>query len=91
MIYRLAGVLLMALAFSALAQAAPAELRVAVYGMILILVILLMPRGIVGLAAGSTAVLGVAFMVGLFGFVLWTLLLSIAMCARGVRMSPGRP
>ncbi|MBN8990394.1 MAG: branched-chain amino acid ABC transporter permease [Rhizobiales bacterium] len=30
----------------------PAELRVAVYGMILILVILLMPRGIVGLAAG---------------------------------------
>ena len=30
----------------------PAELRVAVYGMILILVILVMPRGIVGLAAG---------------------------------------
>lgn len=30
----------------------PAELRVAVYGMILILVILLMPRGIVGLVAG---------------------------------------
>jgi branched-chain amino acid transport system permease protein len=30
----------------------PAEMRVAVYGMILILVILLMPRGIVGLAAG---------------------------------------
>jgi branched-chain amino acid transport system permease protein len=30
----------------------PAEIRVAVYGMILILVILLMPRGIVGLAAG---------------------------------------
>jgi branched-chain amino acid transport system permease protein len=30
----------------------PAELRVAVYGIILILVILLMPRGIVGLAAG---------------------------------------
>ncbi|MGH9808245.1 MAG: branched-chain amino acid ABC transporter permease, partial [Terriglobia bacterium] len=30
----------------------PAEVRVAVYGMILILVILLMPRGIVGLAAG---------------------------------------
>jgi ABC-type branched-subunit amino acid transport system permease subunit len=27
-------------------------MRVAVYGMILILVILLMPRGIVGLAAG---------------------------------------
>ena len=30
----------------------PPEMRVAVYGMILILVILLMPRGIVGLAAG---------------------------------------
>ena len=30
----------------------PAEARVAVYGMILILVILVMPRGIVGLAAG---------------------------------------
>jgi branched-chain amino acid transport system permease protein len=30
----------------------PAEMRVAVYGMVLILVILLMPRGIVGLAAG---------------------------------------
>ncbi len=30
----------------------PAEMRVAVYGMILILVILLMPRGIVGLAVG---------------------------------------
>ena len=30
----------------------PAELRVGVYGMILILVILVMPRGIVGLAAG---------------------------------------
>jgi branched-chain amino acid transport system permease protein len=30
----------------------PAEVRVAVYGMILILVILLMPRGIVGLIAG---------------------------------------
>lgn len=30
----------------------PAELRVAVYGMILILVILVMPRGIVGLAGG---------------------------------------
>ena len=30
----------------------PAEMRVAVYGMILILVILLMPRGIVGLFAG---------------------------------------
>jgi branched-chain amino acid transport system permease protein len=30
----------------------PAELRVAVYGVILILVILLMPRGIVGLVAG---------------------------------------
>jgi branched-chain amino acid transport system permease protein len=30
----------------------PAEMRVAVYGMILILVILLMPRGIVGLADG---------------------------------------
>jgi branched-chain amino acid transport system permease protein len=30
----------------------PAEMRVAVYGMILILVILLMPRGIVGLATG---------------------------------------
>jgi branched-chain amino acid transport system permease protein len=30
----------------------PAEIRVAVYGMILILVILLMPRGIVGFAAG---------------------------------------
>lgn len=30
----------------------PAEIRVAVYGMILILVILLMPRGIVGLVAG---------------------------------------
>jgi branched-chain amino acid transport system permease protein len=30
----------------------PAELRVAVYGIILILVILVMPRGIVGLAAG---------------------------------------
>ena len=30
----------------------PAEIRVAVYGMILILVILLMPRGIVGLADG---------------------------------------
>jgi branched-chain amino acid transport system permease protein len=30
----------------------PAEMRVAVYGIILILVILLMPRGIVGLAAG---------------------------------------
>jgi branched-chain amino acid transport system permease protein len=30
----------------------PAEARVAVYGMILILVILVMPRGIVGLGAG---------------------------------------
>jgi hypothetical protein len=44
-----------------------------------------------GLAAGSTAVLGVAFMVGLFGFVLWTLLMGVALCVRGVRLSRGRP